>query len=140
MRDFVREFRKNPNPALNWPGTAQGPQASEEFSLLSRVLFESVNGHKKASAVDVSVPAASTDLHARLVAFLDEYKNPNGDANGGWPKKDATIPARAGKRAVDHRTLRLWEVAVVLQDLIGGVATTVQEGDGAGGTPRWPPH
>jgi hypothetical protein len=138
MRDFAREFRKNPQDALNWPGTAQGHQLADEFSLFSKVLFESVTGHRQASTV--AVTTANGPLHARLVAFLDGYKNPAGDLAGGWPKKDAAIAARAGRKAVSHKTVRLWEAAHVLQELLGGVATTRQPGDGSGDPPRWPPH
>lgn len=138
MRDFAREFRKNPNTALNWPGTAQGQQLADEYDLLSRVLFESVVGHRQASTV--SVTTANGALHARLVAFLDGYKNPNGDTSAGWPKKDASVAAKKGRKAISHRTVRLWEVATVLQELLGSVATTKRPEDGAGDPPRWPPH
>lgn len=139
MRDFAKEFRKNPTAALNWPGAAQGQQLADEYDLLSRVLFESVVGHRQASTV--SVTTANGVLHARLVAFLDGYKNPAADTTAGWPKKDATIAAKKGQKAITHRTVRLWEVATVLQDLLGGVATTRQPGDGSGDPPpKWPPH
>jgi hypothetical protein len=138
MRDFAREFRKNPTGTLNWPGTAQGQQLADEFNLFSRVLLESVAGHRQASTV--AVTTANGALHARLVAFLDGYKNPGGDLTGGWPKKDASVAAKPGRKAITHKTVRLWEVAIVLQDLLGGMATTKQPGDGSGDPPRWPPH
>jgi len=138
MRDFRKEFRKNPNSALNWPGTAQGQQVSDDFGLFTRVLFEAAFGHRQASSL--AVTTTNTALLARLVAFLDGYKNPAGDNTAGWPKKDASIAARPGRKAIAHRTVRLWEVAAVLQDLLGGVATTVRPGDGGGDPPRWPPH
>lgn len=139
MRDFAREFRKNPVEMLNWPGTAQGQALADEFRLFTQVLFESAAGHKQASTVAVNT--ANGVLHARLVAFLDGYKNPAGDVTAGWPKKDASIAAKPGQKAITHKTVRLWEVATVLQDLLGGVATTKQQGDGSGGgRPKWPPH
>jgi hypothetical protein len=138
LRDFSKEFRKNANSALNWPGTAQGLQLADEFDMFSRVLFEAAAGHRQASTVAVTTTDGA--LHARLVAFLDSYKNENADATAGWPKKDAAIKARPGQKAIAHKTVRLWEVASVLQDLLGGVATTVRPGDGGGDPPRWPPH
>ena len=138
MRDFSKEFRKNPDSALNWPGTAQGQQLSDEFNLFSRVLFEAAFGHRQASTVAITPGNAA--LHTRLVAFLDGYKNPGGDAAAGWPRKDGAIAARPGRKAISHKTVRLWEVAVLLQDLLGGVATTILPGDGGGDPPRWPPH
>jgi hypothetical protein len=106
--------------------------------MFSRVMFEAASGHRQASTV--AITTANGLLHARLVAFLDGYENPNGDVTAGWPKKDAAIGAGPGRKAVAHKTVRLWEVAGVLQDLLGGVATTVQPGDGGGDPPRWPPH
>jgi hypothetical protein len=138
MRDFAKEFRKNPVAMLNWPGTAQGAALADEFRLITQVMFESATGHKQASTV--AVTTANGMLHARLVAFLDGYKNPGGDVTAGWPKKDASIPAKPGQKALAHKTVRLWEMAVVLQDLLGGVATTQQPGDGGGDRPKWPPH
>lgn len=138
MRDFIREFRKNPVAALNWPGAAQAQQLADEFDVFSRVLFEAAAGHRLASSIPVTT--ANGVLHARLVAFLDGYKNPGGDLTAGWPKKDASIAARPGRKGVAHKTVRLWEVAMLLQHLLGGVATTVRPGDGGGDPPRWPPH
>jgi len=138
MRDFNKEFRNNPDPSLNWPGGASGPRTSEEFNLFSRVLFEAAAGHTPASTV--AVTTTSTALHTRLVAFLDGYRNAGSDPQGGWPVKNVEIIKRPGRKGIRHRTIRLWEVAVALQDLVGGVATTMRPEDGGGDPPRFPPH
>jgi hypothetical protein len=137
MRDFTREFRANPVAALNWPGAASGVQVTEEFGLFARVLLEAARTNLQASTVNVTT--SNGPLHARLVAFLEGYQNPGGSATLGWPVKDATL-RRSGKKDVDHLTIRLWEIAVVLQELIGGIAVTAPAGHGGGGVPRFPPH
>lgn len=138
MSDFEKEFLNNADSALNWPGTAQGQRLADEFNLFSRVLFESAFGHRQAS--EIAVTPTNATLHQRLVTFLDGYQNPGGKTTGGWSKQDATIAGSGGKKDITHKTVRLWEVAGLLQSLLGGVATAQQVTDGGGDPVKWPPH
>ena len=63
-----------------------------------------------------------------------------GETTGGWPKQDATIAGSGGTKDITHKTVRLWEVAGLLQSLLGGVATAQQVTDGGGDPVKWPPH
>jgi hypothetical protein len=85
--------------------------------------------------VDVSNKA----LRDRLVAFLDSYKNPTGSNMEGWPATDVTLK-RPPKNDVASDVIRLWELAVALQHLLGSIASTIKPNAGGGGVPRFPPH
>jgi hypothetical protein len=137
MRDFAKEFRDNPNPSLNWPGATPSKQLAEDFGIFARLMLEAILINKQASAAEVAV--SNTALRDRLVAFLDSYKNPTGDNQEGWPVTDVTLK-RPRKNDVASDVIRLWELAVALQALLGGIALTVQANQGGGGTPRFPPH
>jgi hypothetical protein len=125
MEEFAEKF-------ADWPRSQDlenFPLLAAQFAEFSRVLFGTVPTLGKAS----ELPGTPVDqeTHDVLVAFLDEL---------GWPLTDASIPNEDPEKSISHRTVRLWEVAVVLQGLLGQAARKTQPEDGGGGGfSGWPP-
>jgi hypothetical protein len=119
-----------------WPAKGQCLDSiNEDLRTFMNVLTQCALMNSSPAAVPNA--GMNLKLYARLVQFLDHFKNPAPDPVNGWPTGCTDVTH------VVHSTLRLWEVSVIAQILLGAAALRkggpdegVLGGQGSG----WPPH